>query len=117
MTEDQLRRQAKKNHAETKTFSSISFLRVATHEVILAFEKVLLTLRSLFVFPRDNPQKNVVSLLTGVSVSVLFLFQIVPCIFLSMAALSATNTKISNWLLVLFQPIRLWLSELPYRAK
>ena len=37
--------------------------------VILAFEKVL-TLRSLFVFPRDNPQKNVVSLLTAVSASV-----------------------------------------------
>ena len=37
--------------------------------------------------------------------------------FLSMAALRATNTKLSDWLLELFQPIRLWLSELPYRAK
>ena len=27
------------------------------------------------------------------------------------------NTKLSDWLSELFQPIRLWLSELPYRAK
>ena len=45
------------------------------------------------------------------------LFQMVPFFFLSMAALRTTNTKLSDWLLELFQPIRLWLSELPYRAK
>ena len=45
------------------------------------------------------------------------LFQMVPLFFLSMAALRTTNTKLSDWLLELFQPIRLWLSELPYRAK
>jgi len=45
------------------------------------------------------------------------LFQRVPFFFLSMAALRTTNTKLSDWLLELFQPIRLWLSELPYRAK
>ena len=47
----------------------------------------------------------------------LLLFQMVPFFFLSMAALRTTNTKLSDWLLELFQPIRLWLSELPYRAK
>ena len=47
----------------------------------------------------------------------LLLFQMVPLFFLSMAALRTTNTKLSDWLLELFQPIRLWLSELPYRAK
>ena len=45
------------------------------------------------------------------------LFQMVPFFFLSMAAVRPTNTKLSDWLLELFQPIRLWLSELPYRAK
>ena len=45
------------------------------------------------------------------------LFQVVPFFFLSMAALRTTNTKLSDWLLELFQPIRLWLSELPYRVK
>ena len=45
------------------------------------------------------------------------LFQMVPFFFLSMAALRTTNTKLSDWLLELFQPIRLWLSELPYRAR
>ena len=38
----------------------------------------------------------------------------VPFFFLSMAALRTTDTKLSVWL---FQPIRLWLRELPYRAK
>ena len=41
----------------------------------------------------------------------------VPFFFLSMAALRTTNTKLPDWLLELIQPIRLWLSELPYRAR
>ena len=45
------------------------------------------------------------------------LFQMVPFFFLSMAALRTTNTKLSDWLLELFQPIRLWLSRLPCGAK
>ena len=45
------------------------------------------------------------------------LFQVVPFFFLSMAALRTTTIKLSDWLLELFQPIRLWLSELPWRAK
>ena len=46
-----------------------------------------------------------------------FLFQMVSFFFLSMAAFRTTNTELSDWLLALFQPIRLWFSELPYRAK
>ena len=44
------------------------------------------------------------------------LFQVVPFFFLSMAALRTTTIKLSDWLLDLFQPIRLWLSKLPWRA-
>ena len=40
-----------------------------------------------------------------------------PFFFLSMASFIANNTKLSDWLLELFQPTRLWLNELPCDSK
>ena len=60
---------------------------------------------SLFVFSFGNREQNGMSLLTPVSDSVFT--ALTPFFFLSMAVLRATNTKLSNWLLELFQPVRL----------
>ena len=64
-------------------------------------------------------EQNGMSLFTPVSDSVSIApSDGIPFFFPSMATLRAINTKLFDWLLELFQPIKLYLNKLPsYRAK